>query len=112
MERIGPMVRSRRTRGGREKGMMPFQMIYTWVGVELFGVEQSGARKKADTENQSFADEAYKTWRLGATGARGLPVLTEQILTQIEIWFESLQTWASSRKPLSKKTHVKPYVEP
>lgn len=55
------MVRSRRTRGGREKGMMPFQMIYTWVGVELFGVEQSGARKKADTENQSFADEAYKT---------------------------------------------------
>ncbi len=53
------MVRSRRTRGGREKVVMPFQMINTWVGIKLFGVEESGARKKADTENQSFADKAY-----------------------------------------------------
>lgn len=48
------MERSTRTRGGRGKGMMPFHTIDTWVGVELFGVEQSGAREKADTENQSF----------------------------------------------------------
>lgn len=55
------MMRSGRTRGGRAKGMMPFQMIYTWGGVELFGVGQSGARKKADTENQSFVDETYRS---------------------------------------------------